>query len=328
MPGTASEAPISSELYQAILSGQGTREQKLAASDPTTPLTPVQRIEVLATLAEDPDMKVREQAVSTLLAQPTPAIVAALQAEAPPAALFRFCGGLTARGELAFALAMHPRCPLYILPVACEHMPVSGLQELFDNLDLLSSRPYLTSALLRSPILTAEQREQLRELLEETDKKIVAQIEDIPGEDPVEREKRVTLLQRLSKMRVVERVQLALKGNREERMALIRDPCKVVQRAVLQSPRLTEREVEGFSSMATLSEDVLRLISRNRVFISNPTVVRNLLNNPKTPLDISLHFLPNANAQELKALTLNRNIPETLRTQAIRLQRQRSMQRA
>jgi hypothetical protein len=146
-------------------------------------------------------------------------------------------------------------------------------------------------------------------------------------EDGRNAEKRVTLLQRLARMRVVERVQLALKGNREERLALIRDPCKVVQRAVLQSPRLSDREVETFSAMANVSEDVLRLIARNRIFIGNPTIIRNLLHNPKTPLDISLHFLPNVTGQELKSLTLNRNIPETLRTAAIRLQRQRSLQR-
>ena len=120
---------------------------------------------------------------------------------------------------------------------------------------------------------------------------------------------------------------MALKGNREERLALIRDPCKVVQRAVLQSPRLTDREVESFSAMANLSEDVLRLISRNRIFIGNPAVIRNLMNNPKTPLDISLHFLPNIGPQDLKALTLNRNIPETLRSMAMRLHRQRALQR-
>src|SRR5262249_45934027 len=154
--------------------------------------------------------------------------------------------------------------------------------ELFDDLALLSSRPYLISALVRCPSLGPEQKEQLRELLEETDKQFMPQFEEIPGEDPVVREKRITLLQRLAKMRVVERVQLALKGNREERLALIRDPCKVVQRAVLQSPRLTDREVEGFASMASLAEEVLRLIARNRAFIANQTVVQNLLNNPKT----------------------------------------------
>jgi hypothetical protein len=184
----------------------------------------------------------------------------------------------------------------------------------------------LASALVHFATLTADQREQLRELLEE-DSKPQSALADAVADAELNPAKRVTLLQRLSRMRVVERVQMALKGNREERMALIRDPCKVVQRAVLQSPRLSEREVETFSAMASLSDEVLRLIARNRVFIGNPIVVRNLMNNPKTPLDISLHFLPNISGQDLKALVLNRNLPETLRTAATRLQRQRSLER-
>jgi hypothetical protein len=279
-------------------------------------------------LAEDVDGLVRERAVTALLTQPPSALLSSLAKEAPPAPLFRYCGSLAQRPEIALALARHARCPLYILPAACDGLSAAALQELFDDLDLLSSRPYLTVALMRAPALAPQQREQLRELLEETDRNMVPVFEEDPDEDPRLREKRITLLQRLSKMRVVERVQLALKGNREERMALIRDPCKVVQRAVLQSPRLTDREVETFSAMANLSEDVLRLISRNRVFIGNPIVIRNLMNNPKTPLDISLHFLPNTNPQELKALTLNHNIPETLRTMAQRLHRQRQLARA
>jgi hypothetical protein len=122
-------------------------------------------------------------------------------------------------------------------------------------------------------------------------------------------------------------VQLALKGNREERLALIRDPCKVVQRAVLQSSRLSDREVEGYAAMANLSDEVLRVIAMNRNFLRNYTVVRNLVNNPKTPLDVSLHLLPNINAQDLKLLTANKNIPDTLRSAAVRLQRQRTQAR-
>ena len=59
-------------------------------------------------------------------------------------------------------------------------------------------------------------------------------------------------------------------------------------------------------------------------FRKNYTVVRNLLNNPKTPLDVSLHMLPMINAVDLKRLTTSKNIPETLRTTAIKLQKQRS----
>ena len=76
---------------------------------------------------------------------------------------------------------------------------------------------------------------------------------DAAEEAEPDKAKRETLLQKLSRLRVVERVQMALKGGRDERMLLIRDPCKVVQRAVLQSPQLSEQEVESFANMASLT---------------------------------------------------------------------------
>ena len=182
------------------------------------------------------------------------------------------------------------------------------------------------AALLHSASLTADQRAQLEELVRETTESAEAFVEAaaVAEIDPA---RRITLVQRLSRMRVVERVQLALKGNREERIALIRDPCRVVQRAVLQSSRITDREVETFASMASLSDEVLRLISMNRNFRRNYTVVRNLINNPKTPVDVSLHLLPTITALDLKALAANKNVPETLRNSANRLQRQRAEKR-
>jgi hypothetical protein len=323
-----SESTIKSELYEEILSGRGSRERKLAVCSGTAKLASSERVELLAVLAEDNDPVVSERAASALLTQPPTALASALAGDAPAAALFRYCAKqFIDKPEIALALARHIRCPPQLLLTAVKKLSATAMQELFADLNLLSTSPQLASALLQAATLTPEQREQLRELLER-DMERKAERREADLEDLPSGEKRMTLLQRLSKMRVVERVQLALKGNREERLALIRDPCKVVQRAVLQSPRLSDREVEGFAAMANLSEDVLRLIARNRIYAGNPTVVRNLMNNPKTPLDISLHFLPNTPPQDLKALTLNRNIPETLRSTAIRLQRQRAMQRA
>jgi hypothetical protein len=275
-------------------------------------------------LAEEKDEVVRERAGNALLSQPLPALAGALQGDAPAAALFRYCGEhLLEKPEIALAIAKHMRCPPQLLPRAAKSLSPAGVLELMADLDRLSLHPSLASALLHSATLTADQREQLRELLEQDTKSKLPYPEAEAEEH--NQEKRITLLQRLSKMRVVERVQMALKGNREERLTLIRDPCKVVQRAVLQSPRLSDREVESFAAMANLSDDVLRLIGRNRVFTGNATVVRNLMNNAKTPLEISLHFLPNCTPQDLKALGLNRNIPETLRSMAIRLLRQRAL---
>jgi hypothetical protein len=136
--------------------------------------------------------------------------------------------------------------------------------------------------------------------------------------------RRQTLLQRLAKMTVAQRVQFAIKGSSEARRTLIRDANKVVQRAVLQSPRLTDQEVEAFASMSSLTDEILRLIANNRNFRKNYSVVRNLMNNPKTPLDVTLHMLPMLNAADLKKLTTNKNVPETLRTTAFKLHRQRA----
>jgi hypothetical protein len=99
----------------------------------------------------------------------------------------------------------------------------------------------------------------------------------------------------------------------------------VVQRAVLQSPRLTDQEVEAFAAMASLTDEILRLIANNRVFRKSYAVVRNLMNNSKTPLDVTLHMLPTLNAMDLKKLSTNKNVPETLRTTAVKLIRTRAM---
>ena len=278
-------------------------------------------------LAGDADELVGQRAASALLAQPAEVFLAALGRPAATGGCSRqlviYCAkNLVEKPGMADALACKPDCPGDLLAPAASRLSAASVQTLLEDLDHLSAAPALAAALATSTSLTAEQRQQLQELQQDAPASL-AELEEAAAVAESDRAKRQTLLQRLSRMRVVERVQLALKGNREERMTLIRDPCKVVQRAVLQSSRITDREVEAFAAMANLSDEVLRLIGRNRNFIKNYTVVRNLMNNPKTPLEISLHMLPTLTAQDLKMLTSNKNIPDTLRTMAIRLQRQR-----
>lgn len=285
-------------------------------------LDPEERIELLAVLAADADELIAERAAGALLSQPESAFPAALARTDAAPQLFEFCAKyLIDRPGMAGALANNPNCPPELLAATVPHMTTAVLQGLMADLDRLSSTPALAAALATSPFLTAEQRLQLQELLQEESDP--AALEEAVAAAEPDLVKRQSLLQRLAHMRVPERVQLALKGNREERMTLIRDPCKVVQRAVLQSPRITDREVEAFAAMANLNDEVLRLIAMSRKFMKNYTVMRNLMNNPKSPLDITLHLLPSLNEHDLKLLTTNKNIPETLRTSANRLQFQR-----
>ena len=139
-------------------------------------------------------------------------------------------------------------------------------------------------------------------------------------EEPV----RLSTLQKLAKMTVGERVQAAMKGSREERSILIRDGAKVVSSAVLASPKVSEAEVEAFASMKNVQENVLREIARNRKFIKSYVVVKNLTSNPRTPLDLSLTLVKNMLAPDLKGLSQNKNIPDTLRKTALKLFKMRS----
>ena len=124
---------------------------------------------------------------------------------------------------------------------------------------------------------------------------------------------RQSTLQKISKLKVGDRVQLAMKGSKDERFILIRDGSKVVSSAVLQSPKLSDVEVETFAGMKNVQESVLRDIARSKKFVKNYSVIRALVNNPRCPLDIGLTLLNHLLVNDLKTLSMNKNVPDTLR---------------
>jgi hypothetical protein len=310
-----------------IRSGHATRERKLAVCAGTASLPAVERIELLAILARDSDELIRERSANALIEQPVENILATLAVPDLAPQLFAFCADyFIEKPGVADALAKHTLCPPELLHVLAPRLSTSGVQFLFDHLDLLAGAPGLAAALSHSTSLNAEQRMQLQEIQKDSLEPEAAFAEGATDAEP-DPEKRMTLMQRLARMNVVARVQLALKGDKQERSLLIRDPCKVVQRAVLQSPRISEQEIEAFAAMSTLSEEVLRQIANNKYLRKNYTISHNLVFNAKTPLDITLHLLPNMTLPDLKTLGMNRNVPETLRKMAARLLIQRGVKK-
>jgi hypothetical protein len=294
----------------------------------TISLAPEDRAELLAVLTMDKDPAVAERAKSCLLTQSLESLQAALARPDADLKLFEYCAdNMSGRPEVADRMAANPACPAEFVTRVSADLTSVGIQALLDNLDRLSSYPALGIALAYSEAATPEQKELLAEIetnafLEE---KVIEEV--VAAEVEPEVKKRLSLLQRMAKMNIVQRIQLAVKGGREERMLLIRDPNKIVQRGVLQSPRLTDLEIENFASMTNVSQEVLRIISKNRNFMKNYVVTRNLTKNPKSPLDVSLHLLPHLTPTDLKQLAANKNVPETLRSMALKLQRQRNSAR-
>jgi hypothetical protein len=270
---------------------------------------------------------VRDKAASVLQSQPLKNVLDALARPNAAPEMFAYCAAeFSRRPGVADALAKNSTCPIEVLRPVIHHLSVTGVQELFEDLDRMSTSPHLVAELIASTVINADQRQLLVEL-QRTEPDAVEALAEAAKEIEPDDAKRETLMQKLGRMRVVERVQRALKGGRDERRLLIRDSCKVVQRAVLQSPMLSEQEVETFANMASLTDETLRLIAGNRKFRKNYAITKALMFNPKTPLEITLHFLPLVKPMDLKFLAGNKNVSETLRTAATRLMRQRSAER-
>jgi len=139
--------------------------------------------------------------------------------------------------------------------------------------------------------------------------------DDGPAEEPDTEDPSAAML---SSLPVVARLKLATKGTREQRSQLIRDSNRMVAVAVLSSPKVNEAEVEAFAKMANVSEEVLRIISANRSWMKHYGVALGLIKNPKTPPGISTQILHRLTERDVKALTVDRNVPELVRLAARR----------
>jgi hypothetical protein len=140
------------------------------------------------------------------------------------------------------------------------------------------------------------------------------------GPKPGQRDNSV---QKINRLDVKGRIQLAMKGNKEERSILIRDGTKVVALAVLDAPKLSDGEVEKFALQKNVLEAVLRQIPLKRRFMKNYIVVRNLVSNPRTPLDLGLGLMKHLQTQDLKNISANKEVSETVRKLALKMYKQK-----
>jgi hypothetical protein len=149
------------------------------------------------------------------------------------------------------------------------------------------------------------------------DEALLAEVPAAAGEDGLpEGEVRASTVQKIAGLNVAQRMALAMKGSREERAVLIRDPNKIVGVSVLSSPKMTESEIESIAKMANVSDEILRMIGFSRAWTKNYAVVHALVKNPKTPVAMSMNFLSRLNDKDLRSLSSNRNVPDVLRVTA------------
>ena len=140
---------------------------------------------------------------------------------------------------------------------------------------------------------------------------------------PGQAERRDSTLQKVSKLDIKGRIALAMRGNKEERSILIRDSTKLVCLAVLDSPKISDAEVEKIALQKNVLEAVLRAIPMKRKYAKNYSIMRNLVQNPRTPLDLSLGLMKNLLIHDLKNLSGNKEVSDTIRKLALRMFKQK-----
>ena len=323
MQETSISDGVRSAACAEFLFGNATPERKLAVCTGGVALSGPERAEILAVLAMDEIEGVAQGAAQALTNVHTESFLAALARPDVAPALMHYCAAnVPSAPGVADTLVQNASCPVKALERAARYLSTASIQALLDNLERLTSSTLLIDALAASPNASAEQRSFLLEMQKGAPESSELQ-EAVAAAEP-DPTKRKTLLERLATMNVLQRVKLALTGGREERIILIRDSNKVVQRSVLQSPRLTEAEVESFASMTTLTNEILRIIAHSRSWMKNYAIVKNLIFNSKTPLDITMHQLARLTPRDLKILSTSKSVPETLRSTAAKMIAKRS----
>jgi hypothetical protein len=142
-----------------------------------------------------------------------------------------------------------------------------------------------------------------------------------PGEAPGGERRSATI--DFARLKLHEKIRLATLGNEYCRANLVRDPNRVVAMAAIRSPRITDAEISRASANRTVCEDVIRYIANQRELTKHYQVKLNLVQNPKTPLGLSLRLLNLLNAEDIKDLARSKNVPSALSTAARRLMQTR-----
>jgi hypothetical protein len=233
-------------------------------------------------------------------------------------------------------LIRHREVPDETLAWLAERVEAPLQDILVTNQTRLLAAPVIVERLFENPKLSPEIRRRADEFLEEfflkkererdgedleeaTDEAPAAVIPDEAADEAeLDEDTKKSLFARVSTMSVVQRIRLAYRGNKEERMFLVQDRNRLVSSAALKSPKTRDADAESIANMKSVSEDVLRAITFRRDWMRHYGIMRAIVRNPRAPIDVTLSLVPRLNAKDQKILAGDRNVPEVVRAYARR----------
>jgi len=355
-PTGAPSVTASSPLVQKILDGSAPRAIRLAAARGALPIPRAELFRLLNSLRVDPDDEISGEARKCMEGWGEEELQSLASDPGTDPGVLSYMLGRSGSGPALLAKVFsNPSTPLDSLLEATRSFSPETLDLLLLNQTLLLQSPVLLDQIQANPSAAPVHHARVEEIrrhffsrpepapsaIPSADEAATDQIEPAPaasteegpadpvtgaqdsplsppGEETAEGEPGVRegTMQRIFKMNVGEKIQLASKGTREERTLLIRDSSRSVQDAVLNSPKISESEIEAIAKMRNVSDDILRQIAGHREWTKSYTVTHSLASNPKTPLAVALNFLPRLTTHDLKVLQTDKSVPEAVRRMA------------
>jgi hypothetical protein len=349
-----SEARATNPLVDQFRKGGVPRELRLMAAQGALPLKPEDLVELLTDLCVDADAPVREAAEKSLQGIPAAELVPIGKARETPAKVLAWLVTYRKEKEVREVVLQNTSLSDETIEMLAPGLPEELAELVVINQTRLLRRTSLLEATESNPALNRDQQRRLRELREtfrigqqeappppppaaapepppapapeepiapeQPLSEAEAMIRYLSDEERAQSEK-VSAVQKLYRLNTAEKVITALKGTREERAILVRDPNRIVATAVLGSPKVTDAEIESFAAMKNVSDEILRQIGRHRDWQKRYGVISNLVRNPRTPIAISLGMVSRLNPRDIKSVAVDKNVPEAIRKQAQRFVR-------
>ncbi|HXA19070.1 MAG TPA: hypothetical protein VN380_18910 [Thermoanaerobaculia bacterium] len=347
-----------------IDAGQFPREVVETIARGFLPLPQDDLIAVLAYLTRSPDGEIADAAARSLADVPSRSIHAFASNESAPPTHLVMLMRASEDPFILEALIRNRAVPDDLITELASVADAAVQEVIVINHSRILRAPEILDALLANPALSADVRRRALEAREEFFEKkarIVAQQpaevevdEDEPmlslSEEPIadllekaveepqsdapppelneteqKDEKKLSIFSQILLMGVSDKVKLAFKGGKTERVILVRDHNKLVCSAVMRNPRMSVLEAESIAGMRNVEEEVLRLITLRREWVSKYNIVIALARNPKCPVGVVVPLINRLTLRDLKGLKDDKGVSETVRALARKLFAQRSI---
>jgi hypothetical protein len=350
---------VQNNLRQSLLAGKTPKNLRLLIARGLAPVSSAEMLDLLICLLKDNDPEIALQANQTIESWEIEEILAQLKSRNCSPSTLEYFAEPKYPESMHQAIIANPSSPGKIIASLALTVPPSLLESILENLTRIISFPGILQNIRKNPSATPSILRLTQEIevefmgskrteysIGKVDESIpiavaspeIFQTSELESQLPLEdlsleglpldgEEREAAITHRISSMSVREKVRYALFGSREIRSVLVRDSNKEVARTVLRSPKLRENEVESIASMRNISEDILREIGNSREWTKSYLIVQNLVKNPKTPPVISQRLMFRLRAQDLMLMKADRSIPDSVRSNATRLLKQRSTTR-